>query len=122
MSWQDDCATAGGAAVVFPYPVPLNVIFPELPTVSSVVTVPGFPACRTRNDDGTLNYAMPTLTVAERYSIVQETLGDEAMAELVGPLQAVSDAAAAVASPIKAGLVLGVAAVAVLLYLSARRS
>lgn len=121
MSWQDDCAAAGGSPVVFPYPVPLSVIFPELPSVSGLVTVPGFPACRTRADDGTLSYAMPNLSVAERYSIVQETLGDEAMAEFVGPLQAVSDAAAAVASPLKAGLVLGVAAVAVLIYLSARR-
>ena len=121
MTWQDDCAAAGGAAVVFPYAVPLNEIFPELPNLASTVTVPGFPACRVTNSDGSLSYNMPNLSLADRYSIVQDTLGDEAMASLVGPLDAISNAASAITSPIMWAIGLSAAAFFLYLFLTVRK-
>lgn len=116
MTWQQDCETAGGVATVFPYDVPLTQIFPGVPSLSALITVPGFPACRRMNPDGSLEYSMPNLSLSDRYSIVQETLGDEAMASLVGPLQGLEDAANAVAKPFTMGLVLAGAALALLAF------
>lgn len=122
MSWQDDCAASGGFATVFPYAVPLSQIFPGVPGLPPVPTVPGFPACRSMDSQGNLSYVIPpTLSTANKLSIVSDTLGDEAMAQLAGPMQAISDAAAAVTAPIATGVMLAVAAVLVVLFFSVRK-
>lgn len=121
MTWQSDCQAQGGFATVFPYDVPLTDIFPGAVTIpgASLITVPGFPACRTQNGDGTYAYTIPnSLGFSDRYAIVEETLGDEAMASFAQPLQALADAGNALAQPFEVGALLaGIAAVGLLVWL-----